>query len=71
MEEVRNYRKIAFIKNTFENVSWGCMPHTPPLDPPLRWDPLEVNLPNTNQGGKFSESKIKGNFFFRQKVNEA
>ena len=31
MEEVRNYGKFAFIKNTFENVSRGCMPRTPPL----------------------------------------
>ena len=35
-EEVRNYRKTLFIQNIIENGWWGgCIPHIPPLDPPL------------------------------------
>ena len=35
-EEVRNYRKTLFIQSIVENGwLWGCIPHIPPLDPPL------------------------------------
>ena len=35
IEKIRNYGKIVFIKNMFENGWWGgCIPHIP-LDSPL------------------------------------